>query len=191
MARPLEFDKITALNAATKQFWADGFEASSVQKLLDAMGINRGSLYSSFGDKETLFRQSLDNYEAMLTEHIEKTLVAVENPMEAIQQFLTVKYSAASKKKLANGCMLVNTISELSNVNKKLANLAARKKSKLIEGALRLRLAEAKKSGQLSGDVDEVTEYFMTLYTGLEMRGKVHKDKASLERTVSFAFSCL
>jgi len=55
MARPIEFDYDSVLENAMQQFWRDGYEASSVQKLLDATGINRGTLYNSFGDKDTFF----------------------------------------------------------------------------------------------------------------------------------------
>ena len=55
MARPVEFDENKVLTNAMEQFWREGYEASSVQKLLDCTGINRGTLYNSFGDKDTFF----------------------------------------------------------------------------------------------------------------------------------------
>jgi len=56
MARPVEFEYNDVLTNAMEQFWREGFEASSVQKLLDVTGINRGTLYNSFGDKDTFFQ---------------------------------------------------------------------------------------------------------------------------------------
>ena len=50
MARPVEFDEDKVLTSAMEQFWKEGYEASSVRKLLDCTGINRGTLYNSFGD---------------------------------------------------------------------------------------------------------------------------------------------
>ncbi|CAH0990261.1 HTH-type transcriptional repressor ComR [Sinobacterium norvegicum] len=187
MARPLEFDKTVALNAATNQFWSEGFEASSIQKLLDTMGINRGSLYASFGDKETLFKKALEHYEAELSEYIDTTLLAESNPVDAIEAFFIGKYAAASKRKLSMGCMLINTVSELNNVNKKLATLASKKQQKIIEKALQSRLIEAKEKGLIDGDVPELTEYLITLYAGLELRGKLHKNKTLLSATVKMA----
>ncbi len=48
MARRIEFDYDSVLENAMQQFWREGYEASSVQKLLDVTGINRGTLYNSF-----------------------------------------------------------------------------------------------------------------------------------------------
>jgi len=41
-------------------FWAEGYEATSMQDLVEAMGINRGSLYGTFGGKRALFLAALD-----------------------------------------------------------------------------------------------------------------------------------
>ncbi len=60
--RPKEFDQQVALERAMKTFWANGYEATSVQDLLDAMEINRGSMYDTFGDKHALFSAAFDHY---------------------------------------------------------------------------------------------------------------------------------
>ena len=62
MGRPREFDEAAALDAAMRVFWAKGYEGASLDDLTSAMGINRSSLYSSFGDKEALFQKVLAHY---------------------------------------------------------------------------------------------------------------------------------
>ena len=51
MARPREFDTDSALDGAIAVFREHGFEGTSAQMLVDAMGIGRQSLYTAFGDK--------------------------------------------------------------------------------------------------------------------------------------------
>ena len=62
MPRPREFDEDVALEAAMRRFWADGFAATSVRGLGDAMGLGQASVYKAFGDKRALFTQCLDRY---------------------------------------------------------------------------------------------------------------------------------
>ena len=52
MARPKEFDPDTAAQEAMEAFWEHGYAATSVTDLLAEMGLNRGSLYGTFGDKK-------------------------------------------------------------------------------------------------------------------------------------------
>jgi len=61
--RPLSFDRDAALQRAMEVFWAHGYEASSLQDLTQAMGINPPSLYAAFGDKEKLFMEVVDRYQ--------------------------------------------------------------------------------------------------------------------------------
>jgi AcrR family transcriptional regulator len=62
--RPRQFDETTALVAATRVFWLYGYAGSSIKLLLKEMGINRASMYATFGNKEALFRKVIERYEA-------------------------------------------------------------------------------------------------------------------------------
>jgi AcrR family transcriptional regulator len=62
MARPREFDAEQALDAAISVFREHGYEGSSTQMLVDAMGIGRQSLYGTFGDKWQLYLSSVRRY---------------------------------------------------------------------------------------------------------------------------------
>ena len=63
MARPREFDRDEVLDLAIKVFWTRGYDRTSVQDLVNSMGIQRGSLYAAFGGKQPLFLEALDRYE--------------------------------------------------------------------------------------------------------------------------------
>src|SRR4030088_150825 len=62
MARQKEFDREEALQKAMEVFWSRGYEATSIQDLVKHMGINRQSLYDTFGDKHALYLKTLDRY---------------------------------------------------------------------------------------------------------------------------------
>src|SRR5258706_15799806 len=62
--RPRSFDRDTALERAMEVFWRFGFEGASLHDLTEAMGINPPSLYAAFGDKEGLFLEAVERYQA-------------------------------------------------------------------------------------------------------------------------------
>ena len=88
MARPVEFEKESVLINAMQQFWMEGYEASSIQKLLDATDINRGTLYNSFGDKDAFFKSCVGKYNELVKIDIEETLGNDKlNPWKAIKAY--------------------------------------------------------------------------------------------------------
>ena len=62
MAGVKQFDRNEALDRAMVAFWSRGYEATSIDDLVQATGIGRGSLYGTFGDKRQLFLAALDQY---------------------------------------------------------------------------------------------------------------------------------
>jgi TetR/AcrR family transcriptional repressor of nem operon len=61
MARPREFDELTALEAAVECFWQRGYKATSVRDLADKMGLSVPSLYNAYGDKHALYARALEH----------------------------------------------------------------------------------------------------------------------------------
>ncbi len=62
MARPREFDLNQVLEKAMDVFWKQGYHATSISDLTEAMGLLRGSVYAAFGDKHQLFLAALERY---------------------------------------------------------------------------------------------------------------------------------
>ena len=60
MARPKEFNRETVLEQAMLVFWEKGYECTSMQDLVGAMGINRGSLHATFGGKRSRLKTRRD-----------------------------------------------------------------------------------------------------------------------------------
>ncbi len=63
MARPRQFDEQQVIESLMKVFWEKGYEASSMQDLVAASGLLKGSLYGAFGDKQTLYLMALRHYD--------------------------------------------------------------------------------------------------------------------------------
>lgn len=64
MARPREFDETLAVDAAAAVFRTRGYSATTIDQLVQATGVHRGSLYSTFGSKRGLLLRALDRARA-------------------------------------------------------------------------------------------------------------------------------
>ena len=73
------FDTDRVLAKAMHRFWRQGYEATSMQDLVDCMGINRGSIYATFGSKRDLFVLALKAYDRNFRDG-RLSALASENP---------------------------------------------------------------------------------------------------------------
>ena len=114
MPRPKNYDEVKVLESAMKAFWSRGYEATSMNDLVRATGINRGSLYTAYPHKHALFMSVLEHYDRIYrVEHL-KQISAWHSPRDAI---VAVFEQAATKPVDSStpwGCLLVNTALELS-----------------------------------------------------------------------------
>jgi TetR/AcrR family transcriptional repressor of nem operon len=114
MARPREFDLDEALEAAMDAFWLRGYGATSLADLMQAMGLQKGSIYKAFGDKHALFLSALQRYLDQMYESQRATLAAAASPKAAIRAWLDQLIEAApAAGGSCRGCLAVNTLIEL------------------------------------------------------------------------------
>lgn len=109
-----QFDRRAALDKAMQTFWARGYEATSVQDLLGSMGLNRGSLYATFGDKHALFVEALKMYDVEVRSRLLTQLRKQFPPKEAIRKLLEAFASSVEDDCPGRGCFLTNTALEMA-----------------------------------------------------------------------------
>mgnify|MGYP001827607707 CR=1 FL=1 len=172
MARKLEFDRDQALDQALKLFWQRGYAATSLPELLDVMQIARSSFYSSFTDKRTLFLECLDRF-GERTCHILTAAPAELSPLGKIRHFFEQTIVGTPRHRLAHGCMMVNTVLELAEVEPELKSHAQRQLDAVQRQFERL-LNLAVDCGQLSPDRDteQLAEVLMTLNLGIRVQSR-------------------
>ncbi|KAF4516063.1 hypothetical protein B566_EDAN000300 [Ephemera danica] len=113
MPRSKEFNPDDALDHAMHIFWHKGYEASSMEDLLTAMGINRGSLYDTFGDKRQLFVKTLDHYSHKVGADKFAILAQPGPALPSLRRFLRIMIEGALADPLRRGCLLTNSVMEL------------------------------------------------------------------------------
>src|SRR5262245_6778969 len=105
MARPKEFDVDDALDRALGTFWRKGYEATSVHDLVAAMGIQRASLYGTFGDKRELYLRALRSYQARSLDAMATALARGRSPKAAVRRFVLGVAAQAGGRQGRFGCM--------------------------------------------------------------------------------------
>ena len=191
MARSPEFDRKKALEAAMKLFWARGYTATSLPDLLEAMGIARSSFYASFSTKRELFTECLQLFG-------NRTLAIVDEsarklpPAALPRAFFDATVLDAPPRRTRHGCMMVNTVLELAEVDPELSQLATQKLN-AIESAFALAFQLAQQKGQLetSRSPEELASLVMTLNFGLRIRSRQNPSRQALEPIIENGLSLL
>jgi TetR/AcrR family transcriptional repressor of nem operon len=183
MVRSRSFDDVTVLDAATDRFWRQGYAATSVRDLGDAIGLGAASLYNAFGDKRALFTRCLDHYlDANMRVHfgrIEESLP----PRQAIDAVLAdiVERSLADRI----GCMLVNTALEIGPEDTELAEIVAARLAE-VEGFFHRCVAAAQRDGTIDPkrDTDDLARLLLTTVIGLRVLARGRPERSLLEGAV-------
>ncbi len=177
-----QFDEADVLDKAMQAFWAHGYEATSIQDLVDCMGLNRGSLYAAFGDKRKLFIRSLEHYE---THHRRAWLDSLRHrhtPRGAMLSVFEGAIGAALSDHSRSGCFLVNTAIELSPHDEEIARVVAGGLSD-TEAFFRDLVLEGQRIGDIPSHVDPVrtARRMLGLLTGLRVLARSRPERPLLE----------
>ncbi|MDH6522765.1 AcrR family transcriptional regulator [Streptomyces sp. SAI-135] len=106
--RPRKFERKPALETAVRVFWQQGYEATGVAELREAMGgMPSASFYQLFGSKAELFTESIAHYRATYGRVLDPLTDASLDPKEAIRQTLSRSIAMQTDKEHPLGCMMV------------------------------------------------------------------------------------
>ncbi|MFC4326354.1 TetR/AcrR family transcriptional regulator [Streptomyces andamanensis] len=145
MAGKKQFDMATALDAAMIQFWRAGYADTSVDDLSRATGLNRSSIYSSLGDKDTLFVRCLERYTARYGGKYDAALsCAADRPLAAARAFFGITLDRIADPGVPDGCLVAQTVMAAPALS---ANVAAHAREAI--GRQHARLRAALKAGRL------------------------------------------
>ena len=185
MPRPRTFDPDDALAAALDVFHAKGYEAASVQDLVDATGLSRSSLYATFGDKHGLYLAALDRYTAAGRERL-GGLCGCDSPLGGVRAYLEgIAGGAAGGGLPPLGCLMTNAAAERASRDPETARRAAaarRGMTDTFERAVR----DAQAAGEVAGDRDPraLACFLAGAVYGLNGLKKAGADQAALGSVV-------
>jgi TetR/AcrR family transcriptional repressor of nem operon len=192
MGRPKEFDPDAALARAVEVFWCRGFEATSVQDLVDHLGVARGSLYATFGNKEAMYARALERYRREQGDLLVALLSADRPVRESIRLLLDGVVEDALRDPDHRGCFVVNAACERLPGDADTA-LQVGEQFQRVEDVLAQTLTRARQRGELAHEKDpgRLAGFLLTALQGLRVVGKAQPQPQRLHDAVQVILSTL
>ncbi len=185
MARLREFDYDKTLVNAGKQFWANGYQATSIKNIASVTGVKPGSLYKAFGDKKGLFLKCVKHY----MEHTSYYAILIESPeapfKESLRNVFNLIVDSCDDPDRNSGCLVTNSAYEMASVDEEIFAEMNKHLSQMKQAVLS-RILSAQASGEVNKekDADSLAAYFMTLIQGLLVSSRVTKNKIEMRQAI-------
>ncbi|MEW2548167.1 TetR/AcrR family transcriptional regulator [Streptomyces sp. NPDC047002] len=192
MARSREFDADAAVEAAMSAFRRAGYAGTSIQDLVDATGVGRGSLYAAFGSKEGLYLAALDRYRERYAQPLVALLDGCVGVRAVIREVLVGVVDATVRDGDREACLVIAAATELAH-----REPAVRDRLRRTVKSLEEALSELVARGQAAGEIPAArsaaatARLLVTVIQGLRVVGAVRPDRAALMETVDSALACL
>lgn len=186
------FDQSDVLEKAMQAFWARGYEATSMQDLVDRTRINRGSLYATFGDKRSLFILALRKYDQTFRGVVLPELEARASALEAIEGLLRVFAGRLSQPGQVSGCFLTNTALELSACDPEIGGIVAHAQTQ-VEAFFGRMIARGQAAGEIAAGVDRAraASGLLASLIGLAVLARSRPDPDLMDAVVEQALRAL
>ena len=172
-------------------FWRKGYEGASCEELLAAMELNAGSMYSAFGNKQSLFDKAFEMYCSDVFAKVIDVLEGPGSPLENVRSLVRFWGDFMSQPD-CNGCFLQNTLVEFSRHQDGVAQIARELMSRL-QKLLEKKLVQAVEQGELSAGADPVAlaAFLVNLASGLNVTARTGAPPQSIRGAVDSAMLLL
>src|SRR5580658_10650511 len=187
LGRPRAFDTDQALDQAMHLFWRKGFFGTSLSDLTEAIGINRPSLYAAFGNKEALFRRTVERYFQGPAAYLQD---ALKEPTArgVVEHLLHGVVDLVTDPKLPGTCLWVHGALSCGGTSDPLQKEFVRQRAQGLAD-LRARFKRALAEGDLprGSDDDALARFIQTVNFGLSVQAATGASRKELLRVVATA----
>jgi AcrR family transcriptional regulator len=181
--RPRSFDRDKALERAMQLFWRQGYEATSLNELTRAMGINPPSLYAAFGDKQQLYLEALERYQRWRRESVAGWFAQAPTAKAAVGRLLRETASELACSGAPRGSMLVLSATSCAATSLQ-SELAQRRAG--TRSLIKARIDRGVRAGELPTGTDSaaLADFYTTVFQGMSIQAH---DGASRKRLLATA----
>lgn len=192
MARTREFDEIEVLDKAVELFWQKGYTATSADDLVKGLGLSRSSIYSTFGNKRTLYLRALDQYEKRNGYAMIQMVKQSNDLLKTIEQLFQKVVEQDIKAEIPKGCFLVNTSVELGPHDQQIAKIVSDQEA-VIKTAFEMAILKGQEKGQISkkNSAKSLARFLYNSISGLRVAVKSKVSKSTLDDIIKVNMSAL
>ena len=192
MGRKKNFDEAEALEEALDLFWEKGYQGTSVQDLVDRLGVNRASIYDTWGDKHSLYLKTLEKYRQSTSSWLLEQIRSDQLPFNIIKALLRNAIEQSQSDEHKKGCFLVNAATELSNCDRKVQDITVNNQ-KTIESVLNELIKEGQENGEITTkhSSQSLAGFIYNTIVGLQVLGKNNTPPKQMEEIVEITLSVL
>lgn len=192
MPRVKLFNEEEVLDKAMELFWEKGYNATSIQDLVNHLGINRGSLYDTFGGKRALFLKSFQAYRDKNTKRVQDFLYQHTSVKAGFRHLFQHSIEQTMSATCNRGCFVVNTTTEFLPGDEEIKSVLAEHRKhflKIFHDFLQTGL----RSGEIAPgkDLESIASLLFTVQNGINVVGKVESDPQNLWPTIEAALAIL
>ncbi|MDP9079844.1 MAG: TetR/AcrR family transcriptional regulator [Bacteroidota bacterium] len=192
MARTKDFDENEVLNKAIAIFWYKGYNGTSMQDLVDGLGISRSSLYDTYGDKHTLFIKALESYKAKGSDKLCAVANAPGAAKETLKKLLEFTVNDLLGDKMQKGCFMVNAEVENAPHDAEVAKLVC-ENDQMVEDAFYHVIKKGQDSGEIANtqDARALARFTFNTVKGIRVTAKSTTDKTVFDDIIKLAMAAL
>ena len=184
LGRPRNFDRDTALDAAMRLFWRKGFGDTSLDDLLEVMGLSKSSFYATFKSKEDLFSESLKHYSKSIAEAMGQRLLKAPSGRVFIEAIFSMAVQEAREKRI-DGCLLLNSALEFGQRHPDF-NQDIKKSMIILDGLFQQAVQRGQKEGDIASKTDAAIlgTYLCSNFGGLRTLIKIGATPKKIEALI-------
>lgn len=189
MARPKEFNPERALAKAMHVFWRLGYENTSLEALMKAMGIAKQSLYDTFGDKRALYLKALAYYRDQTNSQGRKMLNEIPSVKDGFARLL-YGIAAETREQHERGCLLLSANLQRDPKDAVIRDFLRDNQAR-VEAIFREALVRAQKQKELSPENDPaaLARFFVVTIQGMRSMARLKSDRKALEQVARLALA--
>jgi len=186
--RPARFNREDAIDSAMLVFWERGYEGTTLEALLEAMGgIKPPSFYNAFGSKEELYRKVAERYACTFGKAGLDALEASPSVRQGIAGLLRLSTENFTLPGYPKGCLMLSAGARCAPSSTAGAHMAALRRQ--LPATLSARLRRAVTEGDLdaSADIPLIAAYYTTVLYGLAQRASDGESRQTLLKVAEHA----